>query len=340
MNISGEIRKAAEKLRSPSCVPAFISHRFFSLRMMRQLFVAVILFGAAIVDLGAAPEWTVLENCRLIQNPANDGDSFHVSAGDKEYLFRLYLVDAPEVEAMSPGRLIEQAKYFEITVPQVIEVGEAAKEFTKAKLAEPFTIFTHMSDALGSSKIERLSAFVQTKGGDLGEQLVRNGLARSHGIRGAPPGLKTSKPEVEKLQELEDKGRQEKIGGWGIKEGRLNVRADPSAAYSFFAVEKSAAPPSNLNLSPASSVSTMPTPAPPIAAKSTGREREHASNKIEIGQLDINTATEKELETVPRIGPKIAARIIAARPFNSADDLEKVTGIGDKIYAKIRPYFK
>jgi len=35
-----------------------------------------------------------------------------------------------------------------------------------------------------------------------------------------------------------------------------------------------------------------------------------------------------------------AARIIAARPFRSADDLKRVSGIGEKKYAKIRPFFQ
>ncbi len=45
-------------------------------------------------------EWIVLKDCRLIANPANDGDSFHMSAGENEYLFRLYFVDAPETDEM------------------------------------------------------------------------------------------------------------------------------------------------------------------------------------------------------------------------------------------------
>src|SRR5216110_433877 len=112
----------------------------------------------AVANLGArdgSKDWTVLENCRLIVNPANDGDSFHVSAGTNEYIFRLYLVDAPETDEMTPGRLVEQAKYFGITVPQAIEVGRAAKEFTRERLSEPFIVFTHLSDAMGRSKIER-----------------------------------------------------------------------------------------------------------------------------------------------------------------------------------------
>jgi DNA uptake protein ComE-like DNA-binding protein len=272
---------------------------------MRHLVIAAILFSSGLANLHAAPEWTVLENCRLIQNPANDADSFHVSVGDKEYLLRLYLVDAPEIEARTPSRLIEQAKYFEITVPQAIEVGEAAKEFTKARLAEPFKAFTRMTDAMGSSKIERVSAFVQTKGGDLGEQLVRNGLARVHGIKGAPPGFKTSKAEVERLRQLETEAREEKIGGWGINDGRLHVRPATSPAYSFFVSQEQSPP-----------------------------------RKITSGKLDINTATENELEALPGIGPIMAGRIIAARPFDGADNLRKVNGIGDKMYAKIRPYFR
>jgi len=65
----------------------------------------------------------------------------------------------------------------------------------------------------------------------------------------------------------------------------------------------------------------------------------HAKEKIPLGNIDINTATEKELTTVPGIGLVVAARIIAARPFPSADDLKRVSGIGEKKYAQIRPFF-
>jgi hypothetical protein len=133
--------------------------------------IGVAVLGASAVHVAArdgSKDWVVLKNCRLITNPANDGDSFHVSAGAKEYLFRLYLVDAPETDEMTPRRLIEQAKYFSITVLQAIEVGRAAKDFTQARLSEPFTVFTHMSDAMGHSRLERFYAFVETREGDLG----------------------------------------------------------------------------------------------------------------------------------------------------------------------------
>src|SRR5207247_7595574 len=194
--------------------------------------LALAIVCAAQVDVGAreSKDWIILENCRLISNPANDGDSFHASAGAREYIFRLYMVDAPETDEMNPARLVEQAKYFAITVPQAIEVGQAAKEFMREKLSEPFTVFTRMSDAMGQSRLERFYAYVQTKDGDLGEQLVRNGLARNYGFKAPPPGLKSSRLEIEKLQQFENEAKQEKIGGWGIAAGRLNARPQRATA--------------------------------------------------------------------------------------------------------------
>src|SRR5207249_7744120 len=127
---------------------------------------------------------------------------------------------------------VEQANYFGISVPQAIEVGRAATEFTREKLSEPFIVFTHMSDAMGRSRIERFYAYVQTKDGDLGEQLARNGLARIYGFKAAPPGLRNLRVEMEKLQQFEDEAKRERIGAWGINAARLNVRAPNSVAFS------------------------------------------------------------------------------------------------------------
>ena len=302
------------------------------------LALAIVWTASVDVDARDSKDWIVLENCRLIPNPANDGDSFHASAGAREYIFRLYMVDAPETDAMNPARLVEQAKCFAITVPQAIEVGRAAKEFTREKLSGPFTVFTRMSDAMGHSKLERFYAFVQTKNGDLGEQLVRNGLARNYGFKAVPPGLRNSRLEVEKLQQFEDEAKQERIGGWSANAGRLNVHAQKPAPFSVFVAEKN------------TRSRTLPLANTPSARRAFGHsvttvgpveaKRSHAKEQIELGRIDINTATEKELRMIPGVGPVMASRIIAARPFRSADDLKKVNGIGDKKYATIRPYFQ
>lgn len=54
------------------------------------------------------------------------------------------------------------------------------------------------------------------------------------------------------------------------------------------------------------------------------------------GQIDINTATEKELEKLSGIGPVKANAIIDSRPIDSFDDLIKVNGIGEVTLEKIK----
>jgi endonuclease YncB( thermonuclease family) len=277
----------------------FSTTEFVTAGMVRSrcaVALVVLVLWIAAVDLCArdgSKDWIVLENCRLIPNPANDGDSFHVSAGANEYVFRLYLVDAPETDEMKPVRLPEQAKYFGISVPQAIEVGQAAKEFTRQKLSEPFTVFTHMSDAMGHSRIERFYAYVQTKDGDLGEQLICNGLARIYGFKAAPPGLKSSGVELEKLQQFENQARQEKIGAWGINVGRLNVRAANPAGFSVFAP----AAKNRSRVMPAGSpaiISSSPKPAVPQLPAIGGEMRNSHAKERRRSAGSISTQRQKK----------------------------------------------
>jgi competence ComEA-like helix-hairpin-helix protein len=55
-------------------------------------------------------------------------------------------------------------------------------------------------------------------------------------------------------------------------------------------------------------------------------------------RIDINNGTSEEIEKLPGIGPKLAANIIAGRPYRVIDDLDRVKGIGPKMLQKIRPY--
>ena len=62
------------------------------------------------------------------------------------------------------------------------------------------------------------------------------------------------------------------------------------------------------------------------------------------GLINLNTATISELKTLPRIGPKLAARIIKYRkengPFSAVDEVTRVKGIGPKTLEKLRPLVK
>ncbi len=56
--------------------------------------------------------------------------------------------------------------------------------------------------------------------------------------------------------------------------------------------------------------------------------------------VNLNTATVQQLDTLPGIGAKVAARIIEYRqkngPFKKIEDLMNVRGIGEKNFLKIK----
>jgi competence protein ComEA len=56
--------------------------------------------------------------------------------------------------------------------------------------------------------------------------------------------------------------------------------------------------------------------------------------------VNINLATEDELETIPGIGPVLAREIIRERPYGRVEELERVRGIGAYKLNSIRPYVK
>lgn len=60
------------------------------------------------------------------------------------------------------------------------------------------------------------------------------------------------------------------------------------------------------------------------------------------GVVNINTASEKELKNLPRIGDVVAKRIVEFREkngkFQKLEDLMLVKGIGKKLFETLKPY--
>jgi len=70
-----------------------------------------------------------------------------------------------------------------------------------------------------------------------------------------------------------------------------------------------------------------------IGSVSTGNAQEEQ-------KVNLNTASEMELQTLTGVGPSKAAAIIQFRtengPFKSIEDLKKISGIGEKTFEKLK----
>lgn len=65
------------------------------------------------------------------------------------------------------------------------------------------------------------------------------------------------------------------------------------------------------------------------------------ASAVSLAAVNINTATQEELASLPHIGPTKAKAIVEYRKanggFKALDELKKIKGIGDKTFEKLKP---
>ncbi len=81
--------------------------------------------------------------------------------------------------------------------------------------------------------------------------------------------------------------------------------------------------------------------AAPTAQKPAASAAKHASTATAASPVNLNTATQAQLESLPGIGPSAAQRILEYRQkngtFKKVEDLMNVKGIGEKSFLKLKP---
>jgi competence ComEA-like helix-hairpin-helix protein len=304
----------------------------------RSLFAALLL----VFGFRASAEWVDLKGCKMAENASNDGDSFHVKHKGREYVFRLYFVDAPETSLLIPDRVGEQANAFETTKEEVLEAGKGAAVFTKKRLGRDFKVSTRWEDARGMSRGGRHYAFVETaEGEDLGELLLAAGWARSYGMKAATKSSSAGQLQ-QRYDRLEQKARRAGVGIWGDAKGSVSMAeeqpeekeraAEDGGAFMAAGLMESAL--ASAVIREAKSDEDAPAPAP-VASSTPAHAVKSSGGK---SKLDINTASKEELADLPGIGEVKAAAIIAARPFAGSFDLLRVPGITPATLKEIYPF--
>ena len=282
---------------------------------LSKMLIVILFLTSMLIFGGSLPSYAadlqMFSSVRLVNNPANDGDSFFVEAGGKSFHVRLYFVDCPETSTSFKSgaqRVREQARHFGLSpAARAIHFGNEATTFVERILAKPFTVHTAFASTPGRSAKGRVYGFIITADGDdLASLLVKNGFARTHGIgRKTPNGIPRNEM-IERLRDLETSAMLKRIGIWS--------ESDPERIAEFRAEQRS------------------------DDKELEDLQRNGGKDKSPQDPLDLNTVTEKELQSIKGVGPALAKRIIAGRPYKAVDDLLKVKRIGPKILEKIRPY--
>ena len=289
--------------------------------ILRLLILALSLLHSFTTAHAAPESLATLPNCSLVPADWADGDSFRIRTKDgKEHTVRLYGADCLEWHVNDEAdarRLREQRQYFgisrtgnspEASITAAKNLGKSAADRTNSLLAKPFTVHTAFTSALGDGRHPRIYAFITLSDGrDLAAVLVSDGLARAFGVYRQSHDGKSREEYRESLRDLELLAARHNRGIWALTnwdnltEERRTQRADDA------------------DLDLASSPKASPKSSTPLA-------------------INPNSASRDDLVKLPGVGEAMANRIIEGRPFQNANDLSRVPGIGPKTLEKLRPH--
>jgi endonuclease YncB( thermonuclease family) len=200
--------------------------------LVRNVIIAILVLAVAPILAGQPKEWVTLTGCQYLDAPDNDGDSFRMRGGTKEFTARLYYVDAPETNLRQAERTRDQSIHFGITLDETMKAGVKAKDRVRELLKKPFVIWTRWATAAGRARESRYYVIVQIDGKNLGEILISEGLARTKGMAPNLPTGEKARDYMQRLEDLEREACKKRTGAWATStiekcEERDQVSPDP-----------------------------------------------------------------------------------------------------------------
>ncbi|MCL6527022.1 MAG: ComEA family DNA-binding protein [Thermaceae bacterium] len=119
---------------------------------------------------------------------------------------------------------------------------------------------------------------------------------------------------------------------------RLTVQFAPVEAHAPLPLTTSpSAPGLSAQTLPEPPKRTGPEPLSANQAKNSARTLTPGPVRAAAAKVNLNTASQAELESLPRVGPALARRILEGRPYRSLEDLDRVKGVGPKMLELLAP---
>ena len=166
-------------------------------------------------------DFQVLTAVTLVDDPANDGDTFLLNTPEGQQRFCLYFVDTVETNGGQPEAARDMAGYFGFDSEELLRaVGLEARAFSLRLLgASAFRVVTRWEK---NPDEDAYLAFIYLKDPDRGlinlaQWLVRYGLARIVPCEQDQPNGASAAQFRELLLEEEARGKSEAVGAWNRK---------------------------------------------------------------------------------------------------------------------------
>jgi competence protein ComEA len=237
------------------------------------------------------------------------------------FLAALVFLTGPGICAKAKAPLVDLNTASQQELESLKGIGPAsAKKIIEAR---PYNSVTELAKAgLSDKNMEAL------------KPLVTVSPAKETGLPAAAvPANPVKSTEPTKLIDLNTASQQELEALPGIGKISANKIIAGRPYRSVDGLAKAGIPPKNIEpLKPLVTVSPAKEAAPPAAAVRAKPVKSTEPTKL----IDLNTASQQELEALPGIGKISSNKIIAGRPYMSVDDLAKA-GLAAKNIAALKP---
>ncbi|MES2708438.1 MAG: hypothetical protein V4726_17730 [Verrucomicrobiota bacterium] len=166
-------------------------------------------------------QYQVITDTQLIEDPANDGDTFLIKTPEGTRRFSLYYADAVETDGGQPESAREMAENFGFDSEEPLRtLGVEARDFSLRLLnSTPFRVVTRWEEVPGDNSFYAFIYLKDPEQGliDLSQWLVRYGLAMIRVCeRDCPDGTPAAQYLL-RLREEETRSQNESHGAWSRK---------------------------------------------------------------------------------------------------------------------------